>query len=258
MDTRKIDLRKLNSITKYPSILTYHALGDKGVLKDEVQVPFGDEKVYATEKVDGTNARIVYMPDGTFIIGSREEFLYGKDDLIINPAQHIVPTILETAHQIQKSVPKGRLSVYYGEVYGHSIGSAAKNYTKSDKRGFRLFDAFGLDTEDLVSLLEKPSDEISHWREGGGQPFVTVENLAFIASMLKVDCVPDLYVGKVPHGIKDTHEWLAGHLSKSLCALEGEALCKPEGIVIRNSDRTKIAKIRYEDYERTLRKMAVR
>ena len=29
-DVRKIDLAKLNSMTKYPSILTYHALADKG------------------------------------------------------------------------------------------------------------------------------------------------------------------------------------------------------------------------------------
>ena len=39
-DIRQIDLGKLNSMTKYPSILTYHALGDKGVLQDAVQIPF--------------------------------------------------------------------------------------------------------------------------------------------------------------------------------------------------------------------------
>lgn len=39
-DIRQVDLGKLNSMAKYPSILTYHALGDKGVLQDTVQIPF--------------------------------------------------------------------------------------------------------------------------------------------------------------------------------------------------------------------------
>ncbi len=39
-DIRQIDLVKLNSMTKYPSILTYHALGDKGMLQETVQIPF--------------------------------------------------------------------------------------------------------------------------------------------------------------------------------------------------------------------------
>src|SRR2546423_1469408 len=34
-DTRTIDLRKLSSLTKYPSIPTYHALGEKGALLEE-------------------------------------------------------------------------------------------------------------------------------------------------------------------------------------------------------------------------------
>ena len=39
-DIRQVDLNKLNSMTKYPSILTYHTLGDKGVLQEAVQVRF--------------------------------------------------------------------------------------------------------------------------------------------------------------------------------------------------------------------------
>jgi hypothetical protein len=49
-DIRQIDLGKLNSMTKYPSILTYHELGDKGVLKDALLVPFSG-RVIGTEKV---------------------------------------------------------------------------------------------------------------------------------------------------------------------------------------------------------------
>ena len=41
-DIRRVDLGKLNSLTKYPSILTYHALGEKGILQETVQIPFTD------------------------------------------------------------------------------------------------------------------------------------------------------------------------------------------------------------------------
>ena len=63
-DIRQTDLGKLNSMTKYPSILTYHTLGDKGVLRETVQVPFAG-RVLGTEKVDGTNCRLIFCPDGS-------------------------------------------------------------------------------------------------------------------------------------------------------------------------------------------------
>ncbi len=73
-------------MTKYPSIPTYHALDPRnGGLLDET-VPFTGT-VLATEKVDGTNARIVQLPDGGYLLGSREELLYAKGDLIGNPSQ---------------------------------------------------------------------------------------------------------------------------------------------------------------------------
>jgi len=63
-DICRVDLAKLNSLTKYPSILTYHALGDKGILQETVQVPF-DGRVIGTEKVDGTNRRSGLEPTMT-------------------------------------------------------------------------------------------------------------------------------------------------------------------------------------------------
>jgi ATP-dependent RNA circularization protein (DNA/RNA ligase family) len=53
-------------MTKYPSIPTYHTLGDKGILLEET-ISF-DSEVILTEKVDGTNSRIILLPDGTFVI----------------------------------------------------------------------------------------------------------------------------------------------------------------------------------------------
>lgn len=79
-DIRQVDLGKLNSMTKYPSILTYHALGDKGVLQDAVQIPF-ERRIIGTEKVDGTNTRLVFCPDQSVIVGSREDLLWERRDL---------------------------------------------------------------------------------------------------------------------------------------------------------------------------------
>ncbi len=91
-DIRRINLDKLNSLTKYPSILTYHTLGDKGVLQEAVQVPFAG-RIVGTEKVDGTNTRLVFCPDGSVVVGSREDLLWERRDLIGNPAMGIVAAV---------------------------------------------------------------------------------------------------------------------------------------------------------------------
>ncbi len=59
-------VEKLNTATKYPSILTYHNLGEKGSLveshvEDKVFESF--DECYITEKIDGTNARIIFTED---------------------------------------------------------------------------------------------------------------------------------------------------------------------------------------------------
>ncbi|MBW4637687.1 MAG: hypothetical protein KME05_05520 [Gloeocapsa sp. UFS-A4-WI-NPMV-4B04] len=54
-------------MTKYPSIPTYHPLGNKGVLLEEA-VSFEGE-VVLTEKIDATNSRIILLPNGNFVLG---------------------------------------------------------------------------------------------------------------------------------------------------------------------------------------------
>ena len=68
-ETMMIDLEALNSATKYPSIRTYHALGERGSLTEEVTGFHGD--VVLSEKIDGSNSRIIRLPDGDWLIGSR-------------------------------------------------------------------------------------------------------------------------------------------------------------------------------------------
>jgi hypothetical protein len=54
MNLGKLALTRLNSLTKYPSIPTFHPLGERGRLLDE-HLPVPAEPLYATEKINGTN-----------------------------------------------------------------------------------------------------------------------------------------------------------------------------------------------------------
>tara|TARA_B100001778_G_scaffold334984_1_gene350327 strand:- start:10489 stop:11286 length:798 start_codon:yes stop_codon:yes gene_type:complete len=251
-------LPHLNSMTKYPSIPTFHEIGDKGRLNDVfLDVPDGD-LVY-TEKVDGTNARIVISPDDVTLIGSREDFLHALGDVVFNPAQHIVETIRDQAKDATEYFSgTHNLVVLFGEVYGTSIGKAAKNYTRSGDRGFRLFDAIEMPRTEMFEIMKMDRSAISTWRETQRmQPFVDEDRLQAIASELGWDLTPRLSMpselSKVPDSVHDGLQWLRVMINQTHCNLDGNADMTPEGIVVRAKDRSFIAKIRYEDYERTAR-----
>jgi hypothetical protein len=253
-DIRQIDLGKFNSMTKYPSILTYHALGDKGVLQDTVQIPF-DGRIIGTEKVDGTNARLIFCPDQSVLVGSREDLLWERRDLIGNPAMGIVEAVKETVQRLVESLCRpGQIAVYFVEVYGRSIGGGAKNYTKAGKVGFRLFDVVLID--DFEELFGWPADRIAHWRDNGGQKYVNADEIVKIAGEIGFQPVPALFdmdAAQLPTDLAGTYEFLLTFPS-SRCKLDDEANGMPEGVVARSPDRSRIAKLRREDYERTLKR----
>lgn len=258
MNPYELDLKKLNSATKYPSILTYHTLGERGRLTEEVQVSFNEDDQWYTEKIDGTNSRIIVFPGGDFFIGSREELLHFGGDLVYNPSQGIVDAVLPLAHEITSSLRPGwefnGVTVFFGETYGHRIGKNGKQYSQEGNVGFRLFDVMNISEEALYEILTKDLPDISIWRDKGGQPFETRENISRIAHQLEIILVPGVAEGEpLPTSIEETYEWLRMVLpGQTKAALDGEG-GKPEGIVVRSEDRSKIAKIRFEDYERTLR-----
>lgn len=252
------NLPKLNTATKYPSIPTYHALGEKGKLKEEILVSFeGEKELIYTEKIDGTNARIILFPDGDFFIGSREELLYFGGDLIFNPAQNIVKTLIDTANNLSNAdMEADNVYVLYSEVYGHKIGKNAKSYTSEKNIGFRVFDITRFESEnDLLSLLDMPIEQISSWREHGNQTYLSEYALNYFANEISEKITPRIAIDKkLPTTIEETYKWLQEALPGRTCAaLDGEGGI-PEGIVVRTPDRSKIAKIRFEDYKRTLRK----
>jgi hypothetical protein len=269
-----VDLRKLNSATKYPSIPTYHKINAKGRLEPEVQVPFDekDTEIVVTEKIDGTCGRILFTDqvplvddaggrnkdyDRWYLIGSREELLTAQRDLIANDSMGIVTAlrpIAERLAQRQKETQggfAGDIVVGYFEVYGRGL-PAARQYTGLGEIAARIFDAAPIP----VSILDEPIEKISAWRDHGGQKFYSKKDVdTFIeedGGRYGIQAVPflGLVTTPLPTGIPETLAWMEPFRG-SMAGLGG-GVGRAEGIVIRTPDRKKIAKLRFEDYEKTL------
>lgn len=247
---RKYGKEKINTLTKYPSILTLHKLGEKGRLLDELTTPVLGEEMYATEKIDGTNARIICY-GSEFLIGAREFILHHSDDLYFDNAQEIVNGI----YTLNVNIPTTDvLTVIYGEFYGGKTSANSKQYGK-EVNGFRVFD---IAVYNDIFILEKSLADISKWRETETKDGI-VYGQNFLTRSEMTTLFPDFeYVPLVDFNLGDfSHKEILKNLTESIpttnVALTETALKRPEGLVLRNSNRSKIVKVRYEDYERTLK-----
>lgn len=249
------DLKRLNSATKYPSIPTYHQLGEKGKLQNGC-LSFPENETIVTEKIDGTNGRIIFAKEQGYFIGSREKLLYTKGDLIINPALGIVETLKPIAERLVYdfqiwTTSYDVLLTYYFEVYGGKCSSGSKNYSGTGISSAGLFDIAKVDFSELQN---KSASEIASWRDNGGQTFADWGYVNGRARDEELDVVPTLSRDWTPPtSIQETYQKLKDLIPTTNCELDEQAKGKPEGIVIRSDDRSQIAKIRFEDYERTLR-----
>ncbi len=248
----KYGLKKLNTFTKYPSILTLHKLSKKNIncLTDELTTPIQDVTLHATEKIEGSNARFICYGD-EYLIGARDTILYHSGEANFIPTQGIV----EGLKELNIPIPKpDKLTVIYGEFYGGKSSDNSKWYGK-DKVGFRVFDVAVF--KDL-SILEKPIEQISRWREKQtdngiiyGQNFLTRAEIQYYFPQYELTPWVDFELGDM------THETILSNLKKYLpttnVALSESATKKAEGLVLRSADRSVIVKVRYEDYEKTLR-----
>ncbi|NRQ36814.1 RNA ligase family protein [Nonomuraea sp. NN258] len=244
------DLRVLNSLTKYPSIPTHHRLDPhgKGSLLEECAVFTGP--VVATEKVDGTNARIILTPDGSWLIGSRDELLTASGDIVANPALGIVDALRGLAESLRGE--RDAVEVYYLEVYGSKKLPAWRQYGQGEP-AHRLFD---LATIPLDLLAWDPAD-ISRWRDGGGQSFAAEADLAEAARRAAIPMTPRLATfdgGELPGGVEDMRAFLEP-FKRTQAATDGTA-GDSEGVVLRAPDRSLITKARFQDYDRTLKRRA--
>lgn len=264
MDLREIDLGKLNSLTKYPSIPTFHMLGEKGRLTEQ-SLPLPVTDIIGTEKIDGTNARIILRParwDGPcWLLGSREELLCAEGDLIGDPALGIVKALREIADRLVNFTLRDEcldsLTVFFCEVYGGKVTASSRNYTKTGAVGFRLFDIMSCEQERAEEMIANMSrEQIAGWRDSGGQSFLPEDKMRDMAATIGVERTPRILPAyPLPPDLAGAHKWLRDLLpGKTYADLDrnGDG-GRPEGAVIRTLDRGFIAKLRFEDYERTLR-----
>ena len=244
-----MDLAKLNSATKYPSIPTYHAIDERGCVRPDAPllVDFAGEEVEVTEKVDGTNARTLFLRHGDWFIGSREELLTARGDRIANPSLGIVETLRPIVGTAASTVdvPDGHVIAAYFEVYGAKVGGAAKQYTQGLARAARLFD---------IAVVPAPSgsmtiERIAAWREAGGQMFVAEGHLREESARQGWLLTPRLGPARLPRDPRETALWLEAY-RKSQCVIDETGHGASEGVVVRTYDRRKIAKLRFDDYRK--------
>ncbi|GMK37075.1 hypothetical protein PCCS19_01280 [Paenibacillus sp. CCS19] len=259
-----MDLKKINSITKYPSILTYHKLGERGKLIEDVVEERGlltdADTIYIYEKVDGENSRMIFFRNDLneidYLIGSREELLYAKGDRVGNPYGNIAEFLKPIADKyVEDHFPQGdwALTVVYQESYGGKTKSA-KNYTDSKIQSYRVFDVFSLTENELEKLLALPEEKIASWREHGNQPFYNEHEKAKFIQANDLRCAPllaEIDGASFPMTIEDTFKYLK-NFEQTKVGIDTNG--RSEGIIVRSSDRKQIRKIRFEDYERTFRK----
>jgi hypothetical protein len=238
-DARRVSLPTLNTLTKYPSIPTFHTLNPANGRLAEPALDFPDgATVVGTEKIDGTNARIVFTPDGGYFLGSREELLHFRGDVVANPALGIVEALKPTAERLADSAVvehrrgDDNLFVLFLEVYGGRVTGGSKQYTGERAVGFRLFDVAMIGGAEALLALNPA--QASVWRDEGGQAFAKYDELEPLAGALDVSLVPELFrieAASLPGSVEDTSGFLSERLSRTLVALDTGAGGQPEGIV---------------------------
>lgn len=264
------NFKKFNSATKYPSIATYHNLGPKNSLVDSLveNKDFSNEEVFITEKIDGSNSRLILFTDSEgyiedYLIGSREDILYAKGDRIINQNLGIVENmkkLADTITVINETDISGPFlnpySVYclYGETYGGKVNNA-KQYSKYGNYRVRIFDLLTLTQDEIENLLDLNLMQIVFWRDNGNQPFLPIFSVKEFCSRFNLTTVPHLRTilgNEIPISLQDTWDWMQQFKTSNAVIDEG-GLGNAEGIVIRNADRSLIRKLRFEDYQKSQR-----
>jgi hypothetical protein len=242
-------LQRINTATKYPSIPTYHPIGERGRLGEPAAALEG--RFSLTEKIDGTNARIVLGEPFGYLIGSREELLHCRGDVIHNPALGIVDGIRSVAERL--SVSADGLKVLFGEFYGGKTTAASKEYAKDGSTGYRVFDAVEIGWSEIEG---RDLAALAMWRENGGQRFLGKGDREALAAEAGVETVPpvgEMDAAEIPTSFADVLKLLEELVSQSRAVLDEGSGARAEGIVIRTDDRKQIYKLRFDDYRRTLR-----
>jgi hypothetical protein len=98
-----------------------------------------------------------------------------------------------------------------------------------------------------------PIEKIASWRDNKGQIFYDERALQSNSIVLNIPLTPRIGIDILPIKTHETFEWMKTKITKTQAQLDSDAIGKPEGIVVRLPDRSAIAKLRFENYERTFR-----
>ncbi len=256
------NLAKLNCMTKYPSIETYHKLGDRGRLTEQRNHEWPDEAVYVTEKVDGCNARMIFLPGRNmpWLIGSREELVAASSDVVWNSTLNIASTLLGPNAPKPWMLPPslledGYIFVAYFEVYGHKATPHWKEYASEEDLPFgalfRLLDATFFQHGWLNNF--DSLEEVARVRDNDGAVFIVEDRLDGYAKAMGVERVPNLAEingADLPKTTVGMDELMSSLGRETKAGLNDKG--RSEGIVLRTANRSIIAKARRESYDKTL------
>lgn len=255
-------LENLNSMTKYPPILTYHELGERQCLVDGQLTSSATAltgELYGHEKINGVNGRIIITPAG-YLIGSREELVFAQGDYIANPVLGIAQALSFIAERLWTHAEgwfkPGVVSVTYLEVFGGNVTAESREYTGNREVAARVFDHAQIYYPDLQGWSRQ---KVAAVRESDQsfQKFFNRDQLRDFVKTHELYAAPEVCAvpsRTLPTDLAGTMEFLKAWTPTTLCGLDSGAGGRSEGLVMRTFDRSAIVKIRYEDYERTLRK----
>jgi ATP-dependent RNA circularization protein (DNA/RNA ligase family) len=246
----KYDPEGLASVTAYPRIPTYHAIGSFNCLQGnrrETAPDLNDPSLVVTEKLDGEHVRILVTRDDV-LIGDRDRLCWRFRDYLYTKS-NIVPVLRETVEALWSRVSdstdllaEDTMLVIYGELVDGPArdpsGSGSVAGSKSlDGGPLQLF-VFDVATVSAKSLdvgdATQPPVDVRQWL-----PF---DRVIGICERLSLSAVTPRVLLSRPRdeSLAATSEWLT-----SLGLRAGA-----EGVVVRTQDRRAIAKICVADYRR--------
>jgi ATP-dependent RNA circularization protein (DNA/RNA ligase family) len=187
----------------YPKIQTLFVRDEKFKVTNEIKLPEFEniKKWLVTEKIDGTNIRIIYTTEGKLLIRGRTDraeipkFLFEKLEQIftVDKFKQIFPELLDVD------------VILFGEGYGAKIQKGGGNYNKGNS--FRLFDI---------------------WIGGTWLKWETIEEIAIKIGIKTVPVIAKADLRTAIHMVK------SGNFFSAVSLTEGEAGHKAEGIVARS------------------------
>jgi hypothetical protein len=253
-----LDHDMLNTITKYPSIGTFHPLLVGGILGETTTVEFTGP-VHVSEKIDGQNIRVIFLRDGRYVIGTREKLLHCSSDYLCDNTHGIVPTLIPLIPDLRAGLPAQQpgITVYYMEIFGGTdLTRASRQYTSDRVVGLRLFDIATIPDPSIVQDMTKA--QAAAWRDRGGPSFHTEQQLQDTAPRVGLPLTPRLTTldaTELPVTVAEAHHWIGTVLPglRSRSVLDENASGEAEGVVLTNTDHTSRAKLKLANYTRTAR-----